>query len=189
LARQREFDVDAALWAAVKVFWQRGYTNTSIQGLVEAMGIERGSLYATYGDKEQLFLKAVERYTRYQMERMPRGASPDVALRTWFRHNLEDATGGKLPSGCLVINTAVESPSLSPSVRALVQRHLDALKGFFQGCVAGCRQLGLVSDTIDPQQTAQSLLAALVGMNVMSRAGAPRPQLEQIADAALGFLP
>jgi TetR/AcrR family transcriptional regulator, transcriptional repressor for nem operon len=153
------------------------------------MGIERGSLYGTFEGKEQLFLKAAERYTAYQIERMPKGAPPDVALRSWFRNNLDDATGGRLPSGCLVINTAVESPSLSPAVRVLVHRHLDRLDRFFQKCVAGCRNSGLVSADVDPRQTAQSLLAAIIGINVMSRAGASRAQLEQIAENALAFLP
>jgi TetR/AcrR family transcriptional regulator, transcriptional repressor for nem operon len=187
MARHKEFDVDRALWAAVRVFWRRGYTNTSIQHLVEAMGIERGSLYGTFGGKEKLFKQAVERYTLYQIERMPAGAPPDSALRTWFRNNLDDATGGKLPNGCLVINTAVESPSLSPGVQALVKRHLEQLRRFFMESVASCRKRGLVADSVDPEEKARALLAAIIGINVLSRAGASRAQLEQIATSALGF--
>jgi TetR/AcrR family transcriptional regulator, transcriptional repressor for nem operon len=188
LARSKEFDVDKALWAAVKVFWQRGYAGASVQNLVEAMGIERGSLYATYGDKEQLFLQALERYARSQLERLPRHGGPAAALRAWFCHALDDAASGRLPGGCLVVNAAVESPSLSPAVRALVQRHLADLRGFCRACVAGCVREGLAPCGLDPDQTAHALLAAFVGLQVAARAGAPRAQLDPIADSALAFL-
>ncbi len=62
MARPREFDRDEVLDKAIEVFWTQGYDGTSVQDLVDAMGIQRGSLYAAFGDKHQLFLEALDRY-------------------------------------------------------------------------------------------------------------------------------
>jgi TetR/AcrR family transcriptional repressor of nem operon len=187
MGRPREFDVDVALWEAVKVFWKLGYSATTMQNLVDAMGIERGSLYRTFGDKESLFRRAVEHYSQHQLARLPRGAGPIEMLRAWFTNNLDDMKSRELPNGCLVINSAVETPALPKPIQKLVTTHVAGLRGFFLGCVQAGIAAGQVSEAVDPEEKAESLLAAIIGMNVMSRAGIPHAQLARIAEGALSF--
>jgi TetR/AcrR family transcriptional regulator, transcriptional repressor for nem operon len=187
MGRPRQFDADEVLWEAVKVFWRLGYNATSVQDLVDAMKIERGSLYRTFGDKQALFCRAVEHYSGYQAARLPAGADPMTLLRAWFANNLDDARDRSLPNGCLVINSAVEMPALPAPLQKLVNRHLGQLRRFFRRCVEAGRAAGQVPRSLDPDEKAESLLAAIIGINVMSRAGASRAQLGRIAREALDF--
>ncbi len=187
MGRPRQFDADEVLWEAVKVFWRLGYNATAIQDLVDAMGIERGSLYRTFGDKETLFRRAVQHYNEYQIARLPAGVDRMQLLRAWFDNNLDDARDRSLPSGCLVINSAVEMPALPPSLQKLVTVHLDQLRRFFRQCVEAGRAAGQLPRAVKPEEKAESLLAAIIGINVMSRAGATHAQLARIAREALEF--
>ena len=170
------------------MFWKLGYTATSIQHLVDAMGIERGSLYRTYGNKEQLFRKAVEHYSRHQAARMPQGAPPLAMLRAYFDNNLEDTQNRQLPNGCLVINSAVETPALPKRIQKLVHEHITNLRTFFRGCIEAAIATCQLPRSVAPDEQADALLAAIIGINVMSRAGTPHAQLERIANAALSFI-
>lgn len=188
LGRTREFDVDAALWKAVKLFWRKGYAATSISDLEQAMGVGRGSMYRTYGGKQALFAQAIARYSKYQCERIPQGDPPVRALQRWFANNIDDTASRGLPSGCLVINSAVEIPVLPRPIRDLVRRHLGQLEGFFSASVRGGQESGQVGASIDVERTAQALLSAIIGINVLSRTGASRAVLERVADDALAFI-
>lgn len=187
MGRPRQFDADRVLWEAVKVFWRLGYNATTVQDLVDAMGIERGSLYRTFGDKQALFRRAVEHYSAYQTARLLRGADPMATLRAWFANNLDDARDRSLPNGCLVINSAVEMPALPPPLQRLVGRHIDQLRRFFRRCVEAGQAARKVPRSVKPEEKAESLLAAIIGINVMSRAGASHTQLRRIAREALDF--
>lgn len=185
MGRPRQFDPDQVLWEAVKVFWRLGYNATSVQDLVDAMGIERGSLYRTFGHKQAVFQRAVEHYSAYQTARLPPGADPMTTLRAWFANNLDDARDRSLPNGCLVINSAVEMPALPPPLQKLVGRHIGQLRRFFRGCIEAGQAAGAVPRSVQPEDKAESLLAAIIGINVMSRAGASHAQLARIAREAL----
>lgn len=183
--RPRAFDEDRALWKAVLEFWRRGYQSTSIQNLVDAMGIERGSLYATFGDKEALFLKAIERYSKYQLERLPAGAKGADVLRAWFENNLADAASPSKPNGCLVIHMASESPALPRGLRSRVMRHLEQLEGFFRAGVVQGQDSGQISTDVDAAAAAERLLSGVVALNLLSRAGATRERLARMASQTL----
>lgn len=170
------------------MFWRTGYTATSIRDLEQGMGIGRASMYRTFGGKRALFAKALECYSMYQRERIPRGGASVTALRRWFADNIADSAARGLPSGCLVINSAVESPALPTSIRRLVSRHLSQLNGFFSACVLRGQESGEVRASADVARTAQALLAAIIGINVLSRTGASRAALELVADDALAFI-
>lgn len=185
MPRHRTFEEDKALWNAALEFWRRGYQSTSIQNLVDAMGVERGSLYATFGGKEALCLRAVERYSQYQLERLPPGATGVGLLRAWFQNNLADATSPSRPNGCLVIHMASESPALPRKLRAQVVRHLDQLQVFFRSCVDQGQSAEEISTDIDAGAAAERLLSGIVALNLLSRAGAPRARLARMASRTL----
>jgi len=188
MARTREFDEDEALWKAVLIFWQRGYTNTSLNDLVDGMGLQRSSLYRTFGDKESLFRRAVERYTDEQLRRMPPGVGPKGAIAAWMRNALDDARRKDRPSGCLLISSAVELPTLPPSVRPLVNEHMTRLRRFFHGAVGAAKERGEVPPDLDVERTAEQIFSAQIAMSVLGRTGTDNATLSRIVEGALDLL-
>ena len=112
MARHKDFDPDLALDNAMRLFWRQGYHATSIQDLVEATGINRASLYATFGGKEALFLAAVERYlaeiNRVRIAKLQGNPSPRAAIQGYFDDLVEFAIGDGRRLGCMLTNSAVE---------------------------------------------------------------------------------
>ena len=108
MARPREFDVDEALDRATELFWTRGYEATSVQDLVDALGVNRASLYATFGDKGQLFAAVLRRYGEQVSDALLEALAPPAAgaeaVRAWFKVLIEKATQPRGPRGCLLLN-------------------------------------------------------------------------------------
>src|SRR5262249_21353703 len=112
MARIKAFDPEAVLDRAMLLFWRQGYEATSVQDLVDALGIGRGSLYATFGDKHALFLAALDRYSEMVFAALlpplqADGSSRD-ALQQMFSRVLDLATAPSHPPGCLMTNTLAE---------------------------------------------------------------------------------
>ena len=112
--RPRKFDPDAAILQAVEVFWEKGYEGASLDDLTAALGINRPSLYASFGDKRQLFLKAIEAYGRTisgtAVDAFEAEADLRDGVRAFFATALENATRGEgQPPGCLIGSAAVAS--------------------------------------------------------------------------------
>jgi TetR/AcrR family transcriptional repressor of nem operon len=166
MARAREFELDAATDAAVQLFWQRGYGATSVRDLCKAMGVKPGSFYAAFGSKQACFRAALDRYLVAQG--VPREAGPE-AVRAWLRAIVVPARRGK---GCLLINTAVEGPTLEPEIRTLVGERLAAMERFFTQCLGNAEAAGVIASTV-------------IAVHVMARSGASAPRLRALADAAL----
>lgn len=180
MVRPREFDEDAVIDAIMRTFWTHGYTNTKIEHLVEATGLNRSSLYGTFGRKPQLYRRALERYAQLQTQRVVLHHGPRAALEQWFDGAIER---GEQPQGCLVINSLGEYPDLDPELQALIDTHLQGVRTFFATMV----------ELLVPRERAAEPTDVLFGANVaiytLSRVGAPPAQLRSIAKAALDRLP
>src|SRR4051812_35629176 len=128
MGRPRQFDEERALERALDVFWRRGYVNTSIQDLVDAMEINRGSLYASFGDKQAVFMRALETYRgrwgRLIAEQLQGSSSPRAALVGLLEEMARQITGDHLGRGCLLINSAFEFDALPLEAQRLVQASL-----------------------------------------------------------------
>jgi AcrR family transcriptional regulator len=128
MGRPREFDTDEALDRALEVFWRRGYEGTTIPGLTEAMGINRPSLYAAFGNKESLFRRALDRYAEgpaaYVREALDEPTARAVAERL-LGGAVELLTDPRNPRGCLVVQGALAcGESAEPVRRELLSRRL-----------------------------------------------------------------
>lgn len=188
MARQKEFDRDEVLDRALDVFWERGYEATSVQELVAAMGIHRGSLYATFGEKRALFLAALERYERVAIERVLRELERPGPVRESVRRVFEDAvreaaaSGGR--RGCLAVNTAVELAPHDPAIAARVGAMLGRVERAFEAALLRARSSGEISGG-DPRALARFLTATLQGVRILARAGADGATLKDVVEVAL----
>ena len=141
MPRQKEFDREAALDRAMSAFWTKGYAATSVEDLVAHMGIQRGSLYATFGDKRSLFLSTLDHYqrvvTRELFEVLEAPGSGLEAIRRFFRLRVEAALDRSRPAGCLVTNSAVELSRRDRGASAKVGSSMTGLEAAFSGRSSG----------------------------------------------------
>ena len=188
MARPREFDVDEALDRATQVFWTRGYEGTSVQDLVDALGVNRASLYAAFGDKAQLFAAVIERYGELVNGVVSQTLAPPAAgaeaVRAWFKALIAAATDPRGPKGCLLINalTGGSPPAeLYDRVIAGVRSSTDRL----QEALARDPEL---SRRENLRTLARFFAAEGHGFAVLARAGVRRQELEAAAEVALRVL-
>ncbi|ELS53039.1 TetR/AcrR family transcriptional regulator [Streptomyces viridochromogenes] len=193
MARTKEFDPDAALQSALELFWQRGYEATSMADLVEHLGVGRASLYATFGNKHELYLKALDRYERAGFTPIVRELSqPGPALpavRSVVRRYATEAADEQLRlHGCLVTNTAAE---LAPHDRAAarqVERNWDQLETVLHSALVRAQAQGELPAGRDPLTLARMLLVLLQGLRVVGKASSDPARVRDAAEQALALL-
>ncbi len=186
--RPRTFDAETALDKAMKVFWEKGYEGSSLPELTEAMGMNRPSLYAVFGNKENLFRMALERY----------GASHDplfnaaleqptarAVVEHFLRGNADAQTETENPHGCLVINGALAcSDDALPIRDSLIERRA-ASEAKLRARLQRAKADGdLLADSCSGQM-ARYVMTVSNGMAVQAAAGATREQLQEVVDQVL----
>lgn len=185
---EKQFDIDAALDKAMEAFWARGYEATSIQDLVDCMGINRGSLYGTFGGKRELFLKALKRYDRQHREgwlgALAQESSPRAAIIFVFNGVVESVLERGARNGCLLVNTSLELSPHDPEIADLVAGSLSAVEDFFRGRIAAGQAAGEIPEDLPPRETAQGLLSLFIGLRVLSRSRPEARLLHAIAKQA-----
>ena len=169
-------------------FWTRGYEATSINDLVEATGIHRGSLYAAYEDKRTLFIHALKHYdNEYRRDFLNKIASenrPRDAIVEVFRQVVATAGAGKNRRGCLLVNTALELAPHDREIGRFIKQSLRAVETFFQQRIEAAQQDGSVTSAISAKQTASALLGLLLGLRVLSRSCPDETTMNAIVDQA-----
>jgi TetR/AcrR family transcriptional repressor of nem operon len=193
MARTKEFDPDAVLQSALELFWRRGYEATSMADLVEHLGIGRASLYATYGNKRDLYLKALDRYGEQQNPSLLRELSlPGPALpaiRTVVRRfAAEAAVDGRRESGCFVTNTAAELAPHDSAAARRVERSWEHLETLLHSALVRAQEQGELPEGRDPQGLARMLLVLLQGVRVVGKASSDPARVRDAAEQALRLL-
>lgn len=192
MARSKSFDPDAALRKAMQLFWRQGFEATSVDDLVHAMGVNRASLYATYGDKASLFKQALERYIETvlapRLDALEGAASALAGLRALLAELVAFAAGDPQRRGCFAVNTVCELASRNPDIAARLRARSEALEGLLTRTIARAQRDGELPADRDPLVLARSFVAVIDGLRVRSKLGADRATLEGIADAALAIL-
>ena len=184
MPRPRQFAPDAVLDAAQTVFHARGYEATSVQDLVEATGLSRSSLYATWGDKHALFLAVLDRYAaagREATEAVCGGRSPLSAIRAV----LEQSAGG---SGCLIVNAAAECGGRDPETAARASAARRALDARFGTLVRQAQASGDIDPDCSAASLAQFLTGAVYGLRSLQTSGADAGALAAVVEGALAAL-
>jgi AcrR family transcriptional regulator len=187
MARPRAFDLDKATDQALQLFWTKGYEGTTLSDLTEAMGINRPSLYAAFGSKEQLFEQALARYESVQAEWFTAALDQPTAFLTaealLFFH--ADAVAKRQrPRGCLLVQGAlVCSADNEPIQRALAARRDDLEKAL----ITRLEKAKLAGESLpaEPGDLARYLWTTCYGMTVQALAGKSRAELRKVAELAL----
>ena len=192
MGRQREFDVDVALDAALCVFWRKGYEGASYTDLVQATGVERPALYSAFGNKEALFLRALERYYEHYMDFIPVGLTQPTSrgvAEYILRNAVELNTRYPDHTGCLGINGVLAgSDDAEPVRRALIDARANG-ESLLRERFERAQQEGDLPPTANCAALATYLCTVLHGMGVQAKAGFSREVLNAVVDQALSTWP
>jgi AcrR family transcriptional regulator len=190
--RPRAFDTDASLDRALEVFWRQGYEGTTLSDLTEAMGINRPSLYAAFGNKEDLFGKVLDRYLAgpggFAAEALDLPRARDVVERLVY--GAIDLTAGRdAPRGCLCVRTVQAcGPDCEPVRQEVISRR-TAGEAALRRRLGQAQSAGDLPGDCDPADLARFITTLTDGIAVQAAAGADRDQLRRIAETALRAWP
>jgi len=186
MARPREFDADDALERATRLFWTKGFEQTSLDELCVATGLGRSSLYAAFGDKRGLYLRALARYEERSAARIAQalaGKPIRDGLAAFLGTLVDDIVAGPGRRGCFIGNCAAELARLDATTAARVRRSLERIEAAFRDALA--KDLG--SDA-DVAALARFLTAGIQGLRLVGKANPDRAALEDIASVMLRCL-
>jgi TetR/AcrR family transcriptional regulator, copper-responsive repressor len=190
--RPRAYDPDAALRSAIKAFWQTGYSGTSLDDLAAATAMNRPSLYAAFGDKRALYLRAIDHYWQvsYQaMEAALGGEGPlAAALMRVYEAALSLYFSGPHPRGCFVIGTATTEAVEQPDIRAAMGEGLRELDTRVEARVRAAHQAGELPQDADPAVLAFIFCSVMHSFAVRARSGTPRAELEDMARKTVALI-
>jgi AcrR family transcriptional regulator len=190
--RPRTFDVDDALDIALKVFWKKGYEGTSIDDLTQAIGINRPSLYCAFGNKEQLFRKALDRYlgeaAALYSDAISQPTARAVAER-YLRGMADSLTDPEHPPGCLAVQGALSCGEAADPIRRELSARRAAAEARLRERFERAQAEGDLAPDDEPADLARYLATVSQGMAVQAAGGASREDLRRVAETALRAWP
>ncbi|MDT8410581.1 MAG: TetR/AcrR family transcriptional regulator [Wenzhouxiangellaceae bacterium] len=170
--RPKTFDQSQALEAAMFQFWEAGYEGSSMQNLVDRMGISRQSLYDTFGNKRELFESALKRYREDVVEsRLAIITDPALRPSEAIRNHLEVIASGvcDMPVGCLMVRTATEISTDDSEIGALLEECVHEVKRALVGVIERGQSLGEFDRSRSADELACSVIATGMGLHVLRR--------------------
>ena len=170
---EKTYNETDVLERAMRTFWARGYAATSMNELVEATGINRGSIYSAYTNKHGLFMAALRRYDQVHragyLGLVAEQHDPKQAIIVAFEGAAKPVKETGNPGGCLLVNTALELSPHDPDARDFVNARLSDVEEFFFERIEAAKQEGTIRESVASRATAQTLLGLFVGLRVLMR--------------------
>ena len=191
MARPKEFDPERAVEQAMEVFWRQGYEATSVTDLTDALGISRASLYGTFGSKDAVYERALERYRLLEGTRalgcLASDGTARERVRALFERFASDGLQDPDNKGCLLLNAAMERPH-DPSTAAHVRAALGGMELALAGVLTEAQDRGELDPAKDPRELARFLTTSLQGVRLMAKAMRDPRLLEDSIAVALRAL-
>lgn len=186
--RPRSFDIDGAVVRAMNVFWSRGYHATALPDLLRATRLSRGSLYAAFGDKHSLFLRALDRYVADAVARMDDELDPHrdpvAGLREYLAGYVDRTAGASGRRGCLLVATAMELAGQDAEVGRRVAAFFKAMEVRVMDALSRAKAAGRLADGVEPAIAARIIVCFVEGLRVVGKT-APKRSISQAAAGAL----
>ncbi len=191
--RPRSYEPDVALARAMEAFWKSGYAATTLDDLSAATGMNRPSLYAAFGDKQDIYAKAYRKYrAKVRDEFLPILAAPApvrVVLRRIFEASRDlYLSGPDGPRGCLTVVTAASEAVADPEIRKLVVEAIAALDETFTVLFSQAIARGELPASSDAAALAKIATATIHALAIRARVGAPSSELQALIDAAVSII-
>ena len=185
MPQQKKFDVDEVLDRAMDAFWENGYEAMSMTPLLERMGIQKGSFYATFNSKHSVYLQAMRRYVDQRFSAFLRaleGLQSRAAIARMFEIVEGECAGKGRHKGCLIVNASLELAPHDEETGDVVRNALKTHEKILRGYVEEGQASGEITDAIEPKALAQTLLGLIIAMRVYARAGLPKSALKALRE-------
>ncbi|HEX4211273.1 MAG TPA: helix-turn-helix domain-containing protein [Candidatus Binataceae bacterium] len=190
MAGVKKFDRTEVLERAMRLFWQRGYEGTSVGDLVAATGINRGSLYGTFGSKRGLFLAALDHYALMIGKPLlpsPDDPDPRRAIEQMFNAIITRTSNPDWPRGCLMTNSALECPGIGDEIARKVGQGIGRQESAIYRVLLRAQANGLLDDAADARALARFFVGVAHGMNVVNKATADPTILRDMVTSAMSI--
>jgi TetR/AcrR family transcriptional repressor of nem operon len=192
MARTKDFDESEVLAKAIKLFWQKGYNGTSMQDLVNGLGISRSSIYDTFGDKHQLYLKALGTYRQAQVAIRDRilnaPVEAKVAIRQLMDLTIDQMMRDKQHKGCFLVNSAVETAPHDKETSAIICQNDQQVENAFYEVIKRGQSNGEIASKQDPRALARFLFNNIVGIQVTGKSVTDKAAFDDIIHLTLSVL-
>jgi TetR/AcrR family transcriptional regulator, transcriptional repressor for nem operon len=192
MARTKDFDESEVLAKAVSLFWLKGYNGTSMQDLVDSLGISRSSLYDTYVDKHTLYLKALEFYQNTAGNQMYNIVTNTVSAKEAIKQLLELITSGLLKDkqhkGCFMVNAEVEVASHDKEVRDIICKSEKQIEGAFHRAIQKGQESGEITSKQDARALTRFFLNSVKGIRVSAKSNTDKAFFNDIIKTTLSVL-
>jgi AcrR family transcriptional regulator len=192
VGRPRQFDPGQALGQALEVFWKKGYEGTSLSDLTGAMGINRPSLYAAFGNKEDLFRKVLDRYSGAQaayMNQAMQEPTARAAVERLLLVGVDTLTSPHKPHGCLLVQGALACGEEAEPIRQELVHRRAAITAALRKRLERAKSDGDLPPDSDPSDLARYVSTVSSGLSVMAAGGASRKELRRVIQTAMRAWP
>lgn len=192
MPRVKQFDKDEILEKAMTLFWKQGYTATSIQDLVTHLGVNRASIYDTFGDKETLFLKAFKHYRKSNAEGVIQffesRTNVKEGFRQLFERTIEDSVNDRDNKGCFVVNTTTELIPGDETILNIIEENRQRFEAIFLDYLKSGEEKGQFQKGKDLPAMATLLFTLYNGLKVVSKVNSNKKELTNSIDQVLSLL-
>jgi len=192
IMRTKDFDEEEILWKAINLFWGKGYNATSMNDLIDGLGIGRSSIYHAFGDKHNLFVKALELYQSVGTARITGiiddAPSLKIALETLLNGVVNDVLHSTCPKGCFKVNSEVEVAAQDEIINKLVYNDDLLIEDALHRAFKKAQQNNEINTTKDPLALARFFCNTIAGMRVYAKFRSERQFFEDIAKTAVQVL-
>lgn len=190
--RPREFDAERALDAATQQFWAVGYEATSLQHLLQAMKLSKSSLYQSFGNKHDLFIRCLGHYQQLMVDdlntRLSNSISAKQFLHEFLEHVIAEAGPNRDRKGCFLVNTANELSQRDPDVAEVVVRATNDLSNVFHRAIEQAKREKDIGSTMSTESLVDYLITAVSGLRTMVKAGAGEDSLNPVVNLIMKTL-
>jgi TetR/AcrR family transcriptional repressor of nem operon len=192
MARTKDFDENEVLSKAMNLFWLKGYNGTSMQDLVDGLGISRSSLYDTYGDKHELFLRALDNYRELAAQNLTKigreaGSAKD-AIRLVLERSINDLVKDKDHKGCFLVNAAVEMAPHDKEVNGMLCQNDKYMEEYFYETIKKGQDSGEIANAQDARLLAQFIINSIKGIRVTAKSVNDKKVFNQIIALTMSVL-
>lgn len=192
MARTKDFDENAVLAKAIQIFWYKGYNGTSMQDLVDGLGISRSSLYDTYTDKHTLFVKALESYQNTGADKIQALINNSGSAKETVKKLLELATtellGDKQQKGCFMVNAEVEVAPHDAEVNTLVCKNDQQMEEAFYLVIKKGQDSGEIKNQQDARALSRFIFNTVKGMRVTAKSITDKSVFDDIIKLTISAL-